>query len=52
MGLQKGVRVGWTFAGIFMFAIGVHVHPFAKPFFKALSPVRQLLCRVVFPLLT
>src|SRR5258707_5328455 len=41
------MRVGRRFAGIFMFAVGVHVHSLAKPFIKALAPSRQLLCRVV-----
>src|SRR5258705_13194741 len=42
------MRVGRRFAGIFMFAVGVHVHSLAKPFIKALAPSRPLLCRVVF----
>src|ERR1700720_384512 len=40
--------VGRRFAGIFMLAVGVHIHSLAKPFFKTLAPSLQLLCSVVF----
>jgi len=45
---EELASIGWRFAGIFVFAIGIDVDALAKPGVEAFSPGCQLLRSVVF----